>query len=111
MRVYHEVLDEIIHENGHVNIEGELDIVELVINDDFEFEGGEYDDEDADDEFNGGEYDDETGSNGEGLMEVNMKDHILVVDDIFKMNMFNLQNEDVSKLQFGSLEIAYTFYC
>ncbi|CAI8616180.1 unnamed protein product [Vicia faba] len=27
------------------------------------------------------------------------------------MDMFNLQNDDVSKLQFGSLEIAYTFYC
>ncbi|CAK8539711.1 unnamed protein product [Lathyrus sativus] len=25
--------------------------------------------------------------------------------------MFNLQNDDVSKLQFGSLEVAYTFYC
>lgn len=33
------------------------------------------------------------------------------VDEIVKMNMFNLQNDDVSKLQFGSLKVAYKFYC
>jgi hypothetical protein len=33
------------------------------------------------------------------------------VDDIVKMDMFYLQNEDVSKLQFESLDVAYNFYC
>jgi len=33
------------------------------------------------------------------------------VDDIVKMDMFNLKNEDVSKLQFCNLEVAYSFYC
>jgi len=33
------------------------------------------------------------------------------VDDIVKMEMFNLQNEDVAKLQFRSLQVAYNFYC
>lgn len=33
------------------------------------------------------------------------------VDDIVKMDMFNLKNEDVSKFQFLNLEVAYSFYC
>ncbi|XP_058769631.1 putative protein FAR1-RELATED SEQUENCE 10 [Vicia villosa] len=73
-----------------------------------EFEGGEYDDSDEDGEFDAGEYDDKSPSDG-----TNGEDHFLVdgVYDIAKMDMFNLQNVDVSKLQFRSLEVAYKFYC
>ncbi|CAI8589904.1 unnamed protein product [Vicia faba] len=159
-----EALDEILHENGCVNVDGELDFVSggcldiveynnTVVDEDSEFEeveyvdedtdedgefdGGEYDDEDADEdcEFDEGEYHDESGfgdigghkywntcgSDGEGLrwssdilnesiFSDQIPDESLVVEDITKIHMFNLQNDYVSKLQFESLEIAYKFY-
>ncbi|XP_050903117.1 uncharacterized protein LOC127115684 [Lathyrus oleraceus] len=79
MQADYEALNDILHENGRVNVGGELDIVSdecsdnveydnVVIDEDFEFEEVEYDDEEAeeDGEFDGGEYDDEdAGEYGE----------------------------------------------
>ncbi|CAL5202256.1 unnamed protein product [Lathyrus oleraceus] len=143
MQVNYEALDEIIHEKDRVNVDGELNIVSdgcldiveydnVIVDEDFEFEGGEYDYEDADEngEFDGGEYDDETdfgdasghkswntdtnndGTDGEGLkwsldnlnesiFPYQILDESLIVDNvnnIVKMDTFNLQNDDVSML-------------
>ncbi|CAI8616181.1 unnamed protein product [Vicia faba] len=74
MQANSESLDEILHENGHVNVDGELDFVSdgcldivecdnIAVDEDSEFQEIEYDDEDADEdgEFDGCEYDDEDG--------------------------------------------------
>jgi hypothetical protein len=68
-----------------------------------------YTDENVDDDLEGN-YDDvnESTSSHPSLEESFVIDG---VEDIVKMNMFNLQIEDVAKLQFGSLEVAYNFYC
>ncbi|XP_058786646.1 protein FAR1-RELATED SEQUENCE 5-like [Vicia villosa] len=97
--------------------------------DDGELDGDDYDDEIGSGYVSGHEYwnTDSNGSgiSGEGsewgsdrLNESISSDQILdesfvvdVFDDIANMDMFNLQCDDVSKLQFGSLEIAYTWYC
>jgi hypothetical protein len=84
------------------------------------FLGSEYDEDDysvdgeeishADDEDLDGNSDDVD----ESIFSVLSEDESIVidsVDDIVKMDMHNLQNEDVSKLLFGSLEVAYNFYC
>ncbi|CAJ2653381.1 unnamed protein product [Trifolium pratense] len=41
-------------------------------------------------------------------------EQLVIIDgeeDVVKIDMFNLHNEDVSKLRFGNLEVAYKFYC
>ncbi|KAI5430014.1 hypothetical protein KIW84_034550 [Lathyrus oleraceus] len=75
-----------------------------IVDEDSEFEEVEYGDKEVDEdgEFDGGEYHDEDAD--ESLV-------VDDVDDIAKMDMFNLQNDDVSKLKFESLEIAYKCYC
>ncbi|CAI8619397.1 unnamed protein product [Vicia faba] len=108
-----------------VNIDGKLDFVidNIIIDEDSEFEeveyddedadedgeidGGEYDDEDADEdcEIDGGEYDDASSSGDVG------RHRYWNIDRSDGKEMFDLQNDDVLKLQFGSLGIAYEFYC
>ncbi|XP_058777601.1 protein FAR1-RELATED SEQUENCE 5-like [Vicia villosa] len=97
--------------------------------DDGELDGDDYDDEIGSGYVSGHEYWN-TDSNGggisgegsewgsdrlnESISSDQLPDESFVVDefdDIANMDMFNLQCDDVSKLQFGSLEIAYTWYC
>ncbi|KAI5396083.1 hypothetical protein KIW84_062325 [Lathyrus oleraceus] len=99
MQANYQALNEIIHENGRVNLDSELDIVNdgcldiieydnVVVDEDFEFVGGEYDYEDG--EFDGCEYDGEAGSGDVGGDES--------------------WNTDANNDETDGEEVAYTFY-
>ncbi|CAI8593651.1 unnamed protein product [Vicia faba] len=82
--------------DGELNFasDGCLDIVEhdnTIVDEDSEFEEVEYVDEDANED---GEFD---------------GDESLVVDNIANMDMFNLQNDDVSKLQLEVWKLLTSF--
>ncbi|MCI18280.1 protein FAR1-RELATED SEQUENCE 5, partial [Trifolium medium] len=109
--------------NADVNVGDSADYEYIVYEED-ESEGGEFDGDESDfgdcDDFSKSENtvvddldensdtDNETTHSDENAEELFIIDD---ADDIVKIDMFNLNNEDVSKLQFGSLEVAYKFYC
>jgi hypothetical protein len=80
------------------------------------FDGAEFDGEESDygaesDSDNTSVDDDEVNESTDS--DQNPEELFIIddVDDIVKIDMLNLYTDAVSKLQFGSLLVAYKFYC
>jgi hypothetical protein len=110
-------------ENINVNFGDSADYDYNVYEED-ESEGGEFDGDESDfgdsDDFSKSDntivdnLDENSYTDNESThSDDNVEELFIIddVDDIVKIDIFNLNNEDVSKLQFCSLEVAYKFYC